>query len=187
MAKTSLSPGEALTERSGLPEPLRALVERYPRGTWQGHENFGGLVAFWLDRHVMFRRLLEALQNDAEAVIGGTLDPQQHKGRLQRYGSMLVGQLHGHHQIEDMHYFPQLTGLEPRLQHGFDLLDADHHALDGLLAGFTDGANAVLQGGPPGVFHEKLVSFERLLNRHLTDEEDLIVPVILKHGPDHLA
>jgi hemerythrin-like domain-containing protein len=135
----------------------------------------------------MFRRLMGSLQEDAEAAIDRKIDPQSHKARISRYGGMLVSQLHGHHQIEDHHYFPVLSKLEPKLVRGFDILDADHHAMDGLLERFTSSANDILQGqGEPGAFHRELLSFDAMLHRHLEDEEDLIVPVILRHGPDAL-
>ena len=52
---------------------------------------------------------------------------------------------------------------------------------------FVDDANAVLGGQlDPGRFRDRLLRVEILLNRHLEDEEDLIVPVILKHGPGAL-
>ncbi|MGB0354336.1 MAG: hemerythrin domain-containing protein, partial [Paracoccaceae bacterium] len=54
----------ALAHREGLPDALRILLQDYPRETWQAHPNFGGLVAFWLDRHLMFRRL-DAMLTDA--------------------------------------------------------------------------------------------------------------------------
>ncbi|PIL18139.1 hypothetical protein P775_21470 [Puniceibacterium antarcticum] len=167
-----------------MPEALRVLLETFPREDWEAHPHFSGLVAFWLDRHLMFRNLLGSLQSDAEAAIDRKIDPQSHKKRVSQYGGMLVSQLHGHHQIEDHHYFPVLSKMEPKLLKGFDILDADHHAMDGLLNRFTSSANAVLQGkGKPGPFHKELLSFGALLHRHLEDEEDLIVPVILKHGP----
>ncbi len=177
----------ALVTRQGLPDALRILLESYPRDSWENHSNFAGLVAFWLDRHVMFRRLTDTLRSDAEAAVDKRLDPQTHFARLSRFGGMLVSQLHGHHQIEDAHYFPVLAKREQTLDRGFKILDQDHHAMDGLLNRFTESANAVLQGtGEAGAFHSELLSFQSLLHRHLEDEEDLIVPVILKHGPDNL-
>ena len=176
-----------LTDRAQLPEALRVLLEAFPREDWAAHPHFSGLVEFWLDRHEMFRRLCEAMGADAEAVVDGALDPQQMQARLSRYGGALVQQLHGHHQIEDMHYFPLLRRREEALDRGFDILDRDHHAMDGLLQRFADRANGVLRGQvEAGVFREELASFEALLLRHLEDEEDLIVPVILRHGPDGL-
>ena len=82
--------------------------------------------------------------------------------------------------------FPQLMTLDPRISAGFDLLEADHQAMDGLLKGFADQANLVLNGDAAAVgpFLDRVVDFERLLKRHLTDEEELIVPVILSTGFD---
>ena len=45
-----------LDVRTGLPDALRVLYETYPREVWEGHQNFGGLVAFWLDRHMKIGR-----------------------------------------------------------------------------------------------------------------------------------
>jgi hemerythrin-like domain-containing protein len=172
---------DALNDRDGLPEPLKVLLADYPREAWEAHPQFTGLVQFWLERHLMFRRLQAALEEDLQAAVDGKMDPQSHMSRLSRLGGMLVNQLHGHHQIEDMHYFPTLSSLDPRLVHGFTILDKDHHALDELLANFTDGANSVLQGGEAEAFQPHLIQFGGFLERHLWDEEDIIVPVLLKH------
>lgn len=179
---TSLS----LTEREGLPEALRVLLQDYPRDGWQSHPNFQGLVSFWLDRHLMFRRLSAALLEDVEERMDGKLAQDVYVSRLGRFGNMLVQQLHGHHQIEDHHYFPVLVQRDTRLERGFEILDRDHHDLDGLLGRFTQQANAVLKGGEFGPFREEVLSFGKFLERHLSDEEDLIVPVILRDGPQSL-
>lgn len=172
-----------LGTRAGLPDALRELLETYPREGWPEHANFAGLVQFWLERHMMFRKLTALLREDAEQAMDGALPPEAQTARLARYGSMLVNELHGHHQIEDHHYFPVLSGMEPQLVRGFTILDRDHHAMDGLLDRFTTVANGVLQGREEvGPFREELLSFDALLDRHLEDEEDLIVPVILRHG-----
>lgn len=183
-----------LTERDGWPEPLRVLLADYPRDGWAAHPNFSGLVEFWLDRHLMFRRLNTLLRDDVEAMLDRKLDARDYAGRLSRYGGMLINQLHGHHQIEDHHYFPQLVGLDGRLEQGFQVLDKDHHAMDGILNRFAEKANAVLGAleqpaaltNATGRFRDEVISFDRMLDRHLQDEEELIVPVILKHGPGGL-
>jgi len=144
---------------------------------------------------MMFRRLLELLETDNDAMLDKALDPKTYGGRISRFGGMLVNQLHGHHQIEDLHYFPVLSGLEPKLDRGFGILDKDHQAMDGLLNRFTVSANGVLQaiggGGewtdPTAAFAGEVTAFGRMLRRHLEDEEDLIVPVILKNGAAGLA
>jgi iron-sulfur cluster repair protein YtfE (RIC family) len=184
----------ALETRTGLPEALRALVEQFPREVWEEHPNFGGLVQFWLERHMMFRRLQDLLREDAERLIDGSADPKNYASRLSRYGSMLVGELLGHHDIEDVHYFPVLSRAEVSLARGFEILDRDHHALDGHLDSFVGQANAVLEGveapgfrDQVGVLHGSVLRLGGLLDRHLVDEEELVVPVILKHGPSGLG
>lgn len=174
-----------LATRDRLPANLVTLLADWPRGGWSDVPGFEGLSAFWLDRHLGFRDLISGLRRDAEHMAGGRIDPNRWQGRLLRGGEQLVEGLIGHHQIEDASYFPAMVKLEPRLAHGFDLLDRDHHALDGLLDGFVAQANAALQATDLReaalAFHASLHPFERQLIRHLEDEEDLIIPVILKH------
>lgn len=172
----------ALGARDGLPDALRVLSREFPKTSWRGHPNFGQMVEFWLQRHAMFRRLLDVLESDVQAVMDKQIDTEGYARRLSRFGGMLLNGLHEHHHIEDDHYFPRLVKLDARLERGFALLDADHHAMDELLQNMANGANAVLQGGEPGLFADQLDGFGRLLNRHLTDEEEIIVPVILKTG-----
>lgn len=186
---------DALDLRKGLPDALCVLLAEYPREGWAADPQFQGLVSFWLDRHQMFRRLAEAMQAETRALIDHKSDPRQFAARLSRMGGMFVQELHGHHQIEDHHYFPVLAGKEPRIARGFDILDTEHHALDGHLDGFVKGANALLQRlenrpalqTAAGRFDADLTRLEGFLNRHLTDEEDLIVPIILKHGEGGLG
>ena len=182
--------GLGLTERAGLPEALRVLLAEYPRTGWAAHANFQGTVAFWLDRHMMFRKLSDHLREDAEAMLDGRMDAGAYAGRMARLAEMLVSQLHGHHQIEDQHYFPVLQRQDSRVARGFEILDRDHHDLDGLLERFVGAANGALHKvdddpefrGAVGAFHETVVGFDGFLRRHLTDEEELVVPVILRYG-----
>lgn len=179
----------SLTARDGLPDALRILLEDLPRARWEAHPEFHGLVSFWLDRHLMFRRLMEVMAQETEAMLDNRADLQHFASAVSRYGGMFLQNLHGHHQIEDTQYFPRLKLIDPRLERGFDLLDADHHALDRILAGFADAANGAIRGvqggdalaGADG-FRKELLHMQRLIDRHLIDEEDLIVPVILGHG-----
>ncbi len=184
----------ALETRRGLPDALRELLAKYPREAWEEHRHFGGLVQFWMERHMMFRRLQELLREDAEKLLDGNADPRNHAGRVARCGSMFVGELHGHHNIEDVHYFPVLSAREASLARGFEILDRDHHALDGHLDIFVREANGVIEAvGEPhlrdrvGVFHQGVLRLGGFLDRHLTDEEELVVPVILEHGPGGLG
>src|SRR6056297_106083 len=184
----------SLTARDGLPEALRVLLADYPRDGWQAHPQFQGLVSFWLERHMMFRQLMAHMTRETEAFLDADRDAAGFAQGVARYGGTFVNQLHGHHQIEDHHYFPILRDRDARIERGFDLLDADHHALDGILNRFVEQANGAIQGvggkDPrlgAGLFRDGLIELESLIDRHLTDEEDLIVPVILRDGPGGLG
>lgn len=183
-------PPTALGLRKGLPDALRVLLEDYPRDIWEGHRNFDELTRFWLDRHLMFRKALGQWQDETRSFLDKGRDPRAHGQMTARIGGFLINQLHGHHQIEDAHYFPILSASESRLARGFDLLDADHHALDAELATLTDAANAHLRALSEGAkadvtggaVLQRLDGFARFLDRHLVDEEELVVPVILHHA-----
>lgn len=174
-----------LSLRAGLPDALRVLLADLPRAGWETHPGFGGLAQFWMERHLLFRRLMAALQADAEARLDGALSADAFAARANRLGGMLVGTLHEHHGVEDTVYFPQMQAMEPRLLRGFEILDRDHHALDAWLGRFeTAAAQAIATPltDAVGAFHAELGQFVPLLDRHLEDEEDLVVPVILRTG-----
>jgi hypothetical protein len=185
---------QSLDTRPGLPEALRILLRDYPREAWEADPNFHGTVSFWLQMHLHFRDELAAMVTDAEAALDRRLDPAAFAPRLARRGGGFVEHLHGHHGIEDGHYFPLLLQREARLERGFDILDADHHALDAHLDAFVTDANAAIRAAADpalrdgafrdatGRFHEGLLRLNRFLDRHLTDEEELIVPIILRDG-----
>ena len=182
-----------LDQRDGLPDALRELLAQYPRDGWAADPGFSALVRFWLDRHMMFRRVLAEMTDKSQSLLDNRLDPQHFTRALSRLGGMFVTGLHEHHMIEDHHYFPKLRLKDLRLDRGFDMLDADHHALDRHLTEFVTIANevvtaqqsnGVIQTETGRLLHE-ISNMSDLLDRHLTDEEDLIVPVILAHGaPD---
>ena len=181
----------ALNERDGLPDALRVLLEEYPRSGWTQDPNFDGLIRFWLERHMMFREVLTTMTKATQGVLDAAADPARFRAETSRYGGFFVNQLHHHHQIEDVHYFPKLQGKDARVARGFDILDADHHAIDGYLAAFVEAANGVLQAEDGPAFRDaaaahltELQRLDGLLDRHLTDEEELVVPVILKYGAD---
>lgn len=185
---------EPLATRPALPDALRVLLEAHPRDSWQAHPEFHGLVSFWLERHLMFRQLMAHMTRETEAFLDDTRDARGFAQGIARHGGLFVNQLHGHHHIEDHHYFPLLRTRDTRIEAGFDLLDADHHALDGILNRFVEQANGAIAvaDGPQaraaaGALRNGLTDLERLIGRHLEDEEDLIVPVILRHGTDGLC
>ena len=118
------------------------------------------------------------------------LDLDSYSGRLSYYGGNLVGNLHGHHGWEDHTYFPELSAADPRFDAGLDVLEKDHADLDLVLDDFTRQANRVIKLAhldpkqateEIGQLHEMSQVIEAFLQRHLADEEELAVPIILHH------
>lgn len=181
--------GLTLQTRTGLPEDLRILVKACPRDGWRGHANFDDLTDFWLARHRGFRELISRIGGETDSVLRNELDAPAFAPRLYRHGSQFVGQLHEHHNVEDVHYFPLLAQCDQRLARGFEILDRDHIALDGELHRFTESTLAVLRALQADAQDKDLLSryrdgisaFEGLLDRHLLDEEEIVIPIILEH------
>ncbi len=182
-----------LEQRAGLPDALRVLLTEHPREAWEADPQFNGLISFWLDRHMMFRKLGGIMQDEAKALLDGKTDAEHFARAVSHYGGTFVNNLHGHHQMEDQHYFPVLMTRDKRVERGFEMLDADHHALDGHLNRFVEAANDAITGlgddpkVAAGGFLTAVEGLDGLLRRHLDDEEDLIVPVILKYGTEGLG
>ncbi len=181
----------SIDTRQGLPEHLCVLADLYPRETWRGHPNFNQLTAFWLERHLMFRQVLAKITEASQTYLD---DPQQPRfaPELSRYTGFMLNELHGHHSIEDAHYFPRFQTFDKRLVRAFDMLDMDHHALDRHMHGLTEATNAVLASlsrgqrakDEVGALLQVQEGFHRFLDRHLSDEEEVIVPVILEYGAE---
>lgn len=182
--------------RHGLPPDLRYLAEKYPHETWQEHPNLGGMAQFWLQRHDMFRELGGMLERSVSDYRKGRMQPHDFASWFAPRLRFFLQQLHGHHQIEDMHYFPVFAAAERRLQRGFDILDSDHHIIHDALEQNAETGSAFLQSlgedRDKRLFaadayadaNGRLIS---MLIRHLHDEEDLIIPLILDRGEEALG
>ncbi len=185
----------ALARRSGWPDDLRLLIARFPREHWEGHANLGEMARFWLSRHDMFRELATMIQTIETQFRAGALTPTEFPDQLVPRLQFLLSQLNVHHQIEDLHYFPIFRAAEARLARGFDVLEGDHHAIHADMAKTADTANALLRalsanfaGDADALRHcgddyaSASGALIKGLIRHLDDEEDLIVPLILDRG-----
>ena len=186
----------ALARRSGWPEDLRVLVARFPREQWDAHPNLGEMARFWLSRHAMFRELSIAIQQIAALFRAGQLPPEQFARQFVPRLQFMLDQLNVHHQIEDLHYFPIFRAADDRLARGFDVLEGDHHHIHGDMALTAEKANALLhslQGGGDTMhrcgdnYADASGTLLKGLVRHLDDEEDLIVPLILDRSEEALG
>ena len=106
-------------------------------------------------------------------------------------------QLEMHHRVEDDYYFPTFAAAAPKLQKGFDILDNDHGVIHSAiyslgtasreLIAALSGEVAGRDGDAPRVAERlagEIEGFDRTLLRHLEDEEDLIIPLILERTRD---
>jgi hemerythrin-like domain-containing protein len=186
----------ALAQRDGWPAELRVLIERYPRDCWSGHDNLGGMARFWLSRHAMFRELSGAIDEATGRFRTGKIPPAEFSGWFAPRLQFFLEQLTVHHRIEDGHYFPIFRAADERLARGFEVLEADHGALHDGIVRSVETANALLQalGGDADTLRRAGDDYAAVstgllkgLLRHLDDEEDLIVPLILDRGEEKLG
>lgn len=180
-----------LERRAGLPAELLFLLEKHPRESWQGPAALGMTAQFWLDRHAAFRQLGQALQDDLDAFRHGRRSAEDFQGPFARRLQLFLGELNGHHQVEDYHYFPVFRQAEPRLAAGFEILDRDHQILHAGLLATAEAANALLQAlardpaaseGPAESYAEVSGKLLTGMLRHLDDEEDLVIPLMMERG-----
>ncbi|MGE0499391.1 MAG: hemerythrin domain-containing protein [Rhizobiaceae bacterium] len=149
------------------------------------------MANLWLERHNMFRDLggllAEAIGNYRE----GRSTARDFANFFAPRLNFFLGQLEGHHNVEDVHYFPAFARAESRLKRGFDILDGDHHAIHEALEANAETANAFLraladhedkQRFAADAYADQNSRLVAMLGRHLDDEEDLIVPLILDRG-----
>jgi hypothetical protein len=110
---------------------------------------------------------------------------------------LLLGELDRHHHVEDDYYFPTFAAAAPKLQRGFDILDNDHGVIHGAIYSLGTGSReliAALSGEVSGrdgdalrvaeLLAGEIEGFDRILLRHLEDEEALIILLILERTHD---
>lgn len=186
-----------LDRRQGLSEELLYLLRRHPREGWGENAGLGDLARFWLTRHDGFRQLGGALTDALTRFREGEVEAMQFGGffapRLQHF----LTELHHHHMIEDQHYFPVFAAAETRLARGFDILENDHeliHERIGRVIASANGLLGLLEGGDRDRIRRAADTYaadsDLLVNgllRHLDDEEDLIVPLMIERGERDLG
>ena len=180
-----------LDTRAGWPDDLRLYLERYPRPVWPSHANLGEMARFWLEIHGGFRRLGGALETGTRDFREGRIPAEEFRAWLAPRLQTLLSHLHGHHQIEDYQFFPLFSAAEPRLVRGFEVLERDHEQIHATIVAVVESANALVRAAPADLdlirgagdaYARNSDELLRRLDRHLGDEEDLIIPLILDRG-----
>lgn len=179
-----------LATRSGLPEPYRYLLADLPRDRWHGDE-IAAMARFWLEMHSGFRREGARMDTLIDQWRSGTLAlPDLHRQLIPTLQGFLQ-HLDGHHNIETHHYFPTMRQVEPRIGSGIDLLDRDHAVIHGHLESLFQAGlafhqsvstNAQTVADAAARLGDALDAAGPALDRHLEDEEDIVVPLITRHA-----
>jgi len=185
-----------LETRAGWPDELKLFLDRFPRETWPPREKIGAVTKFWLDIHDGFRGFAGKLGAATGEFREGRVTPTHFRSWFAPRLEMFLSHLNGHHQIEDYQYFPIFVAAEGRLKRGFDVLENDHAVIHAAMDGLVETANGFLTvaaddadklrfaGDAYAQASDRLML---LLGRHLDDEEDLIVPLILDRGEHDLG
>jgi iron-sulfur cluster repair protein YtfE (RIC family) len=186
-----LATNMTLHDRPALPPGIAYLRETHPAPTWQSHANFGELASFWLDVHTGLRDHGASLMKATDAMRAGALhDPTFQRSFIPSFNNFLQ-HINGHHQIEDRAYFPKFRALDPRMAAGIDLLESDHARIHAAVIGAVNSARELFSSpseqidGASSALDAHAGSFTqlvRLLDRHLADEEEIVIPAMLEHG-----
>ena len=125
-----------LAERNGWPPELCALIERYPREVWIGHENLGQMAQFWLSRHNMFRELAASITECTAQFQAGELEAD--KGFVVPKKGATLGYFRQSHEVK-----AHGTVMDVLLS-GFGDLVALRHALAEAQVAAASGSEAAL-------------------------------------------
>lgn len=180
-----------LGERAGLPDDMAYLRDQHPREDWRSHANFGQLADFWLYVHATLRREGDDVSRIVGSFRNREIDENQLKSAFAPMLNAFLQHLDQHHRIEDEVYFPKFRQMDTRLVIGFALLEADHNLIHERLIATVAGARGLLSAlSDPGegarraadAYAAEADGLLDLLQRHLADEEELVIPAMLEHG-----
>ena len=158
------------------------LYDKLPPDQWFSND-YVYKTSFWLSIHADIRKRQHVLIQISDAYRSGDIEWLEYRSQISPRINQYIFKLHQHHNIEDTGYFPQFMRMYPQLKAGFEILDRDHVHLDTLLnelqvlnsrlaSSNTEDKALVEQ------LHQRLMDASELLSQHLTDEEDLVIPIL---------
>lgn len=161
----------------------RVMPDEGKRSEWRDHPMwFSSMASHFLDIHGHFRyemdRLMEAAAPDTAASTG-TLDALN---RVRRSFRAFCGGLHHHHTLEERVVFDPLKTKKPELTDQMDMLWGDHDevvALQDKARHLIDEAVDDASAATGAKATEAVRTFVAYLRRHLDQEEDVLVPMML--------
>ncbi len=163
------------------------LYEKLPPEQWFSAD-YAYKTSGWLKVHTNIRKRQRILTQISEAYQNKEFDWAEYRSQMLKRINMHVLKLHQHHSVEDAGFFPEFIGRYPKLKAGFEILSQDHIRLDALLDELQAQNNKLARAEVEDKalaeqLHQTLVAGSDLLSQHLTDEEDLVIPILgLRQG-----
>ena len=158
------------------------LFNKLPPDQWFSTD-YAYKTSGWLKVHTNIRKRQRILTQISAGYQSGEYDWAEYRSQLLKRINMHILKLHQHHGVEDEGFFPEFIRMYPQLQAGFEILGRDHVRLDVLLdklqvQNHTLARSEVEDKVLAEQLHQTLVSATDLLSQHLTNEEDLVIPIL---------
>ena len=158
------------------------LYNKLPPEQWFAAD-YAYKTSGWLKVHTNIRKRQRILTQISEAYIDGEFDWAEYRSQILKRINMHILKLHQHHGVEDDGFFPEFIRMYPQLAPAFEILGHDHEYLNALLdkLQIQNDALAKSEGEDKALaeqLHDTLVKVTDLLQQHLTDEEDLVIPIL---------
>ncbi len=163
------------------------LYNKLPPDQWFGAD-YAYKTSGWLKVHTNIRKRQRILVQISEAYISGEFDWSEYRSQILKRINMHVLKLHQHHEVEDEGFFPEFVSMYPKLAPAFEILGHDHEYLNELLDKLQIQNDQLARSeiedkALAEELHKTLVAVTDLLQQHLTDEEDLVIPILgLRQG-----
>jgi hemerythrin-like domain-containing protein len=158
------------------------LYNKLPPDKWFGAD-YAYKTSGWLKVHTNIRKRQRILVQISEAYISGEFDWSEYRSQILKRINMHVLKLHQHHGVEDEGFFPEFVSMYPKLAPAFEILGHDQEYLNELLDKLQIqndmlARSEVEDKALAEELHKTLVAVTDLLQQHLTDEEDLVIPIL---------
>ena len=163
------------------------LYNKLPPDQWFGAD-YAYKTSGWLKVHTNIRKRQRILVQISESYISGEFDWSEYRSQILKRINMHVLKLHQHHEVEDEGFFPEFVSMYPKLAPAFEILGHDHEYLNELLDKLQIqndqlARSEVEDKALADASHKTLEAVTDLLQQHLTDEEDLVIPILgLRQG-----
>ncbi len=158
------------------------LYEKLPPEQWFSAD-YAYKTSGWLKVHTNIRKRQRILLQISEAYMSGEFDWSEYRSQILKRINMHVLKLHQHHGVEDEGFFPEFVSMYPKLAPAFEILGHDHEYLNKLLDTLQAQNDQLARSETEDKalaeeLHKTLVAVTDLLQQHLTDEEDLVIPIL---------